>query len=92
MKKIYIAGKINGDPNFKAKFKAQEEAFTEQGYAVLNPASLPSGLHYEDYMDICFAMLDVADTICLLRDYEDSPGALRELERAKRKGKKFIYE
>lgn len=91
MKKIYIAGKITGDPDFKAKFKTVEKELTNQGHAVLNPVELPGGLHYEDYMDICFAMLDVADTIYLLHDYKDSPGALRELERAKRKGKEAIF-
>lgn len=89
MSKVYIAGKINGDPDFKDKFKIVEKELEDKGNIVLNPAELPAGLEYEDYMDICFTMLDVCDAIYLLHDYKDSPGALRELERAKRKYKKI---
>lgn len=90
--KVYIAGKITGDTQFKAKFKSIQQKLEKEGYIVLNPAQLPAGMDYEDYMDICFAMLDVSDAIYLLDDYKDSPGALRELSRAKRKSKKIIGE
>ena len=35
--KIYIAGKITGDPEYKAKFEAAAEAYKKKGYTVLNP-------------------------------------------------------
>ena len=35
--KIYIAGKITGDPNYKAKFEAAAEEYKKKGYIVLNP-------------------------------------------------------
>lgn len=63
----------------------------KDGHVVLNPATLPKGLEYEQYMSICFAMIDESDAIYLLDNYEDSPGALRELERAKGKGKEVLY-
>lgn len=35
--KIYIAGKITGDPDYKAKFEAAAEAYKKKGYTVLCP-------------------------------------------------------
>ena len=65
--KIYIAGKITGDPGYRDKFAAAEIQLGWQGHTVLNPAELPSGMSREDYMRICFAMIDVADAVVFLR-------------------------
>lgn len=35
--KIYIAGKITGDPDYKTKFNTAAEAYKKKGYIVLNP-------------------------------------------------------
>lgn len=59
--KIYIAGRITGNPNYKAQFKATAAMLQEEGHTVLNPAELPEGMKPADYMRICFAMLDSAD-------------------------------
>ncbi len=82
MKKVYIAGKINGNPTFREDFQQQEDKLLSQGYAVLNPAKLPDNLGYEDYMHICLAMIDVADIVFLLPNWRNSPGATREYEYA----------
>ena len=76
--KIYIAGKITGDPNYKAKFEAKAKEFEELGNIVLNPAILPTGMEREDYMRICFAMIDSADAIYFLPDANESEGAKLE--------------
>ena len=76
--KIYIAGKITGDPDYKAKFNAAATAYRRLGYTVLNPASLPEGMQKADYMRICFAMIDTADVVAFLPGYETSPGAQLE--------------
>ena len=78
--KVYIAGKITGDPGYRDKFAAAEIQLGGQGHTVLNPAELPSGMSREDYMRICFAMIDVADAVVFLPDAADSAGA--RLERA----------
>ena len=78
MKKIYIAGKITGEQNFKQIFEKKENELKEQGHIVLNPAKLPAGLEYEEYMGICFAMIDVADEVHFLHNWQDSSGAIRE--------------
>lgn len=78
--KIYIAGKITGDPNYKAKFEKAAEAYRQKGYIVLTPSWMPQGMQPADYMRICFAMIDTADVIAFLPGYETSPGAQVELQ------------
>lgn len=48
------------------------------GAVILNPAVLPEGLSNEGYMRICFAMLDVAETVVFLPGSEKSDGAKLE--------------
>ncbi len=81
--KIYIAGKITGDPHYKEKFARVQKDLEAEGYIVLNPAILPQGLSSADYMRICFAMIDIADTVAFTEDFFDSPGAMLELEYCK---------
>ena len=78
--KVYIAGKITGDPNYKGKFAAEAEKIRAAGHIALNPAELPEGMTPEEYMRICFAMLDVADEMWYLADAADSPGAFLEVQ------------
>lgn len=89
-KKIYIAGKITGDSEYKAKFAAVKHDLVLKGNIVLNPAELPEGMEYEDYMEICFAMIRQADEVHLLEDWRDSPGAIREWNYAKAYKKKVV--
>ena len=89
--KIYIAGPITGDPDYKAKFGAVKQTLEEQGYTVLNPAELPEGMTAADYMRICLAMLDVADGIYMLPGWENSLGAGTELQLAWYCGKPIQY-
>ena len=78
--KIYIAGKIAGDPEYRRKFACAARQVEEFGHVVLNPAELPEGMAAADYMRICMAMIDAADRVIFLPDAEDSAGA--RLERA----------
>lgn len=81
MSKIYIAGKITGDPEYKAKFAVAEKRLRSvPENVVLNPAALPTGLEYVDYMNICYAMLNVADKAVFLPDYRYSDGACLEMK------------
>ena len=80
MSKVYIAGKITGDCDYREKFERVEELLRREGHVVLNPATLPEGMSAADYMRICFAMIDVADRVVLLPDWSESPGARLEKE------------
>jgi len=57
--KVYIAGKITDNPDFIKDFAEAEQEMLEQGCVVMNPAALPMGFDYEDYMNVCFALIDV---------------------------------
>ena len=81
--KVYLAGKITGDPNYREKFAA--------GVTVISPAVTPEGLKKADYMRICFAMLESADTAVFLPDWEDSPGAQLEKHWCEYVGKKMVF-
>ena len=87
---IYIAGKITGDPNYKAKF--DKAAKRLKGHVVLTPSVLPLGLDYDDYMHIDFAMIDVADAVYFLKDYKSSNGAMKERYYAMWINKEMMYE
>ena len=76
--KAYIAGAITGNPNYQNKFKLGAEALQKEGFVVLNPATLPEGMRAGDYMKICFAMIDVADVVAFLPDWDKSRGARLE--------------
>lgn len=73
--KVYIAGKITGDPNYKGKFAAEAEKIRAAGHIAMNPAELPEGMEPGDYMRIRFAMIDVADVVAFLPGWPESRGA-----------------
>lgn len=78
--KVYIAGKIDGDGNYKRKFAHVAQSQREVGNIVLNPAELPEGMLPADYMRICLAMIDTADMVLFLPDWFSSRGAAVEFE------------
>ena len=78
--KIYIAGKITGDRDYKDKFEKAAEAIMRFGQIPINPATNPAGLTAQDYMRLSFAEIDAADIVVFLKDWKDSAGA--SLERA----------
>lgn len=90
--KIYLSGKITGDANYRQKFGSMEEELLSYGYVVFNPAILPDGFKYEDYMDLDLLILSRCDAIFLMRDWRNSHGAKREYEEAKRLGLRILTE
>lgn len=91
---VYIAGPITGHADYKQQFFEAEQRLRAQGHVVLNPAALPVGMPYEKYFPICFAMIDVSETVYFLRGWEKSTGARDELVYAlkQRKGMQFEKE
>lgn len=80
MKKIYIAGRVSGDSDYRQKFGRAAALLTEWGYSVLNPAVLPAALSDAEAMRICLAMIDAADIVALLPDWKVSKGAQLEYQ------------
>lgn len=90
--KVYLSGKITGDSNYRQKFNTMTEELLSYGYVVFNPAVLPDGFEYSDYMALDLLILSRCDAIFLLRDWKNSPGARLEYEEAKRLGLQVLTE
>ena len=92
-KTVYVAGKISGNENYLTDFENAVKKLKEQGYErILNPCCLPSNLEYEQYMIICFAMIDAADVVFFQKNWKGSAGAEREEKYAISKCKQRVYE
>lgn len=76
--KIYIAGKITGNPNYKEQFAAAEKKLKAEGHQVINPTWKPEGLPYKQYIDMGLMELQQCDVIYLLSNWKDSKGARME--------------
>jgi nucleoside 2-deoxyribosyltransferase len=94
--RIYIAGKITGDENYKEKFAKVEQEFKKCGYEVLSPAKLdlimPSSSSQDDYMSMCYPMIEMCDVVFFLSDWKKSVGATMEYKYCVRHEKRCIFE
>jgi len=91
--KIYIAGKITGDPDYYRKFQDAALKVRMAGHIVITPTCLPDNLGtHADYMHCCYALIDVSEAVYFLKDWKDSPGATDEHRYAHHTGKIIIYE
>lgn len=88
--KVYIAGKITGNENYREKFAKAQAELEKDGHTVLNPAVMPEGLTKAEYMRICFAMIDTADEVRFLPGWQDSEGAKVEYAYCLYVGKKML--
>lgn len=80
--RVYISGPITGTEDYIVQFWTIDRELKEAGYDVINPAKvcarLPVDFSHDDYMHVCFAMLDLCDAIFMLDGWEQSDGATRE--------------
>ena len=93
--KIYIAGKISGlnRSNVIQKFEAAQKSLSKKGHQVFIPCVLPAyeEVSHEDYLHICYAIIDVCDAVYMLSDWQQSEGARLEYEYAIEKKKQIFF-
>ena len=94
--KIYIAGKISGLDReaMILKFEAAAAKLKAQGHSVFIPCVLPAydDVPHEDYLHICYAMIDICEAVFMLSDWQQSKGARMELQYAADHRKEILYE
>lgn len=90
--KIYIAGKITGLDDYKKRFKEAQDELQELGHTVMNPAMFEEGFTHEEYMHVCYAMIDVCEGVYFLNNWRYSKGAKLEHEYAVENGKWIKYQ
>lgn len=96
VKIVYLSGKITENENYKAEFKVAEVYLRNIGYTVINPAQLDEistkELTHEQYMKVCYKLIDISDIIFMVSGWQKSKGANAELSYAKSLGKKVMYQ
>lgn len=93
---IYVAGKITGLSKEESDKKFEEAAkmLREQGHRVFIPTVLPAydEVSHDDYLHICFSMIDICECVYMLKNWQQSKGAKKERLYATAKGKVILYE
>ncbi|MGP1459236.1 MAG: DUF4406 domain-containing protein [Treponema sp.] len=92
--KIYIAGKITGNPDYKAQFAQAEAQLLEKGHSVMNPARLLvcREFTYADYITVSQAMQSVCHAVFFLPNWKDSSGAIAEYDHAFKTRQKIYFD
>ena len=88
--KVYIAGAITNNPNYKEQFAEAEKALIAEGHAVVNPVK-NLGFDYKDYIDMGLCELMHCEAIYMLQGFQKSRGAMLELTYASTVDMKIFY-
>jgi hypothetical protein len=94
--KIYIAGKVTGDPRYKEKFEACAKHLEEElGWKrenIVNPAQeVPEGTPWLKAMWKCLKLLKGCGWVAMLPDWRESRGARIEHWYAQFKQRWIMY-
>jgi hypothetical protein len=93
---VYISGgRVTDNTNYFSDFYMGEIQAIQLGYKTVNPTLLATmfpNLTNEQYLALDYKLIDMADGIFMLHEWQKSKGACAELSYAKSLGKKVIYQ
>lgn len=90
---IYISGPMRGVGNYREKFERAKRIIEKGGHKAINPAGLDlCGITREQILDMDLILLNLCDTIYMLKGWEESCGANREYGYALGKGLDIMFE
>ncbi len=94
--KIYIAGKITGldRAGVDRKFAEAAQKLSAEGHEVFVPTVLPyyEDVAHDDYIHVCYAIIDICDAVYMLADWQQSKGARMEMQYATEWRKQVLYQ
>jgi hypothetical protein len=78
--RLYIAGKVTGDEDYKQKFDVIEAFLADAGYDVCNPIDyVLEGASWNEAMRAVIPEMLECDGVALLHDWQESTGAKLEV-------------
>lgn len=80
--KVYIAGPISGNDDYKEQFKRAAAKMESLGFDPVNPAENTCA-SYRDYIVLGIRQLSECSAIYMIKGWQDSKGARAEREVAK---------
>lgn len=91
--KVYISGKITGNPFYKDEFALAERVIEASGCEAVNPAAEEiEGSSWLDYMRRDIKLLVDCDGVYMLHNWQASAGAKIEHQLARDLGLRVYYE
>lgn len=84
--KVYIIGKITGNPDYLEQFAAVEKMLIREGFETVNPAeilkTLPKETTHEEYMEKSFELIKTCNAVYAQYSWLNSEGGKQEFDYA----------